>query len=142
MVLLAIMSNASEALEEEGCIRITCRNEAITPKNAKDFPGLMIGSYVCLTLEDNGKGMDEETKRKIFEPFFTTKFQGRGLGMAAAYGIVNNQGGRITVESQLDEGTIVRIWIPAITETEDKAEKTPNSRSNRAMGVIPMIVSE
>ena len=140
MVLLAILSNASEALEEEGCIRITCRNEEITPKNAKDFPGLMIGSYVCLTLEDNGKGMDEETRRRVFEPFFTTKFQGRGLGMAAAYGIVNNHGGRITVESQLDQGTIVRVWIPAITEAEEKAEEVQNIRSNRATGAIPMIV--
>jgi PAS domain S-box-containing protein len=138
MVLLAIMSNASEALEGEGCIRITCRNEEITPKNAINFPGLMMGPYVCLTLEDNGKGMDEETRRKVFEPFFTTKFQGRGLGMAAAYGIVNNHGGQITVESQLDKGTIVRVRIPAITET---GEKTQNIRSNRAAGVIPMIVN-
>ena len=142
MVLLAILSNASEALEEEGCIQITCRNEEITQKNAKDFPGLMIGSYVCLTLEDNGKGMDEETRRKVFEPFFTTKFQGRGLGMAAAYGIVNNHGGRITVESQLNRGTIVRVWIPAFTETEEKAEKNHHIRSNRAADVIPIIARE
>ena len=101
----------------------------------------MIGSYACLTLEDNGKGMDEETRRKVFEPFFTTKFQGRGLGMAAAYGIVNNHGGRITVESQLDQGTIVRVWIPAITEAEEKAE-VQNIGSNRATGAIPMIVSK
>jgi PAS domain S-box-containing protein len=141
MVLLAIMSNASEALEEEGCIQITCRNEEISQKNAKDFPGLMMGTYACLTLEDNGKGMDQETKRKVFEPFFTTKCQGRGLGMAAAYGIVNNHGGQITVESQLDKGTIVRVWIPAITETEEKVEETQNIRSNRAAGVIPMIVN-
>ena len=56
MVLLAIISNASEAIEAEGCIRITCRNEVITEKNAKDFPGSMLGAYVCLTIEDNGKG--------------------------------------------------------------------------------------
>ena len=82
-LLLAIISNASEAIEEEGRIRVTCRNAVITEKNAKDFPGLMIGAYVCFTIEDNGKGMDEETRRRVFEPFFTTKFQGRGLGMAA-----------------------------------------------------------
>ena len=49
-----------------------------TEKNGKDFPGLMIGSHVCLTIADNGKGMGEETRRKVFEPFFTTKIQGRG----------------------------------------------------------------
>lgn len=121
MVLLAILSNASEAIEEEGCIRITCKNEVITKKNAKDFPGLMIGSYVCLTIEDNGKGREEETRRKVFEPFFTTKFQGRGLGMAAAYGIVSNHGGKITVESQLDMGTNVKVRLPAPLENEAKA---------------------
>ena len=86
--------------------------------------------------------MDEETRRKIFEPFFTTKFQGRGLGMAAAYGIVNNHGGRITVDPQLDEGTIVRICIPALTETEEKAMKKQTIRPNRTMGAIPMNVRE
>jgi PAS domain S-box-containing protein len=142
MMLLAIMSNASEAIEKEGCVRIACRNEAITEKNAKDFPGLVPGSYACLTIEDNGKGMDEETRRRVFEPFFTTKFQGRGLGMAAAYGIVNNHGGRMTVESQLDRGTIVRFWLPAIFEIEEKAAEKPKIESNRATGAIPMIENE
>ena len=139
MILLAIMSNASEAIEKEGCIRVICRNEVITEENSKDFPGLMIGSYVCLTIEDSGQGMDEETRRKVFEPFFTTKFQGRGLGMAAAYGIVNNHGGQVTVESQLDRGTIVRIWLPALLEIEEKATKKQKIRPNRATGTIQMI---
>jgi signal transduction histidine kinase len=139
MVLLAIVSNAAEAIEEEGCIRITCKNEVITEKNANDFPGLTLGSYVCLTLEDNGKGMDEDTRRRIFEPFFTTKFQGRGLGMAAAYGIVNNHGGGITVESQLKRGTSVRVFIPAIFEIEGKAAQKQNKKPHRAARAVSMI---
>ena len=99
----------------------------------------MVGSYVCLTIEDNGKGMDEETRRKVFEPFFTTKFQGRGLGMAAAYGILNNHGGRITVDSQLDRGTIVRVWLPAFFEIEEKVPKKIKIESTMATDIIPMI---
>ncbi|MHC4207552.1 MAG: two-component system sensor histidine kinase NtrB [Planctomycetota bacterium] len=137
MILPAIMSNASEAIEAEGCIRITCKNEVITEKNIKDFPGLMIGSYVCLTIEDNGKGMDEETRRQVFEPFFTTKFQGRGLDMAAVYGVVNNHGGRITVESQLNRGTIVRVWLPALFEIKEKATKKLQIRPNSFNNTIP-----
>ena len=83
---------------ESGCIWIACTNEVITGKNAKDIRGLVLGQYVSLTIKDNGKGRDGETRRKVFERFFTTTFKGHGLGMATAYGIVNNHGGPITVE--------------------------------------------
>ncbi len=58
--------------------------------------------------------MDETTKRRIFDPFFSTKFQGRGLSMAAVYGIVYNHDGWISVDSELGKGTVVRIYLPAI----------------------------
>jgi len=79
----------------------------------EDHPGLSPGRYVCLSVEDHGRGMDEETRRRVFEPFFTTKFQGRGLGMPAVYGIVRNHQGCVSVESALGKGTIVRIYLPA-----------------------------
>ncbi len=124
MILFAIISNSLEAIEEEGCIRITCRNEVINEKNTKDFAGLMPGQYVSLTIVDNGKGMDEETRIQVFEPFFTTKFQGRGLGMSAAYGIVKNHGGWISIESQLNKGTRVSIYLPAIPNAEERGMVT------------------
>ena len=142
MLLLALMSNASEAIEEAGTIRITDRNEVVTEKNAEDLHGLMIGSYVCLTIEDSGKGMDEETRRRVFEPFFTTKFQGRGLGMAAVYGIVNSHGGQVTVESQLDTGTIVRVWFPALIEMDKQAAQKQTIRPNRATGAARMVENQ
>ena len=57
--------------------------------------------------------MAPDTRARIFEPFFTTKFQGRGLGMAAAYGIVNNHGGWIDVDTQPGHGTVIHICLPA-----------------------------
>jgi nitrogen-specific signal transduction histidine kinase len=81
--------------------------------------------------------MDKETIQQVFEPFFTTKFQGRGLGMAAAYGIVINHDGRITVNSQLDKKTFVRVWLPAFFEIEEKAMKKQTTRPNRTAGTIP-----
>jgi len=127
MVLSAILTNSSEAMEKKGRIKITCINEIISEEKARDFPGLKPGTYVDLKIEDNGKGMDEETRRRVFDPFFTTKIQGRGLGMAAAYGIVKNHSGWISIESQLGKGTVVHVYFPAVIEAEAevKSEKTP-----------------
>jgi signal transduction histidine kinase len=108
MVLLAVMVNAAEASEAEGIIRLATRREEF----AEGHPDLKPGSYVCLTIEDNGSGMSEETRMRVFEPFFTTKFQGRGLGMAAVYGIVKNHDGLVLVDSALGKGTLVSIYLP------------------------------
>jgi signal transduction histidine kinase len=112
MVLLAVMVNAAEAIETKGHIQLTVRRQKVDGKLAESHPGVKPGSYVCLTIEDNGSGMSEETRMKVFEPFFTTKFQGRGLGMAAVYGIVKNHDGLVVVDSELDKGTVVHIYLP------------------------------
>ncbi len=115
MVLSAVLLNASEALNENGCIQISCHDTTITDVGelSQEFPELEPGDYVCLTISDNGMGMDEKTLKQIFEPFFTTKFFGRGLGMAAAYGIIKNHNGWIAVDSEPGQGTTVEIYLPA-----------------------------
>ena len=113
MVLLAAIVNAAEAIEAAGYIRLTIGREEMAGEFAKAHPDLKPGSYVSLTIEDNGSGMTEETRTRVFEPFFTTKFQGRGLGMAAVYGIIGNHHGLVTVDSELGLGTVVHIYLPA-----------------------------
>jgi len=125
LVVSAILNNSAEAIEGEGRIRITTNNEEIIEEFAKAHPGLKPGPYACLTIEDSGKGMDEETRSRIFEPFFTTKFRGRGLGMAAVYGIAKNHGGWISVDSQLGKGTVVRIYLPAIASAQARRAGLP-----------------
>jgi PAS domain S-box-containing protein len=114
MVLVAIIKNAADSIEGDGCISISCQEAEITNEMEREFPGMRAVPLVCLSIEDNGKGMDEETKNRIFEPFFTTQFLGRGLGMAAAYGIVKNHDGFIFVDSELGQGTVVRIYLPVL----------------------------
>jgi len=114
MVLSTILKNSSEAIDGEGLIRISATNEELDEEFIQSYPDMKLGPCVCLTIEDNGKGMDKETRSRIFEPFFSTKFQGRGLGMAAIYGIVKSQDGLISVASELGKGTIVRIYLPAV----------------------------
>ena len=144
MVLSAILANSNEAIEEEGLIRITAENKDVNDDFTKQHPGLKPGPYVCLTIEDDGKGMDEETKTGIFEPFFTTKFQGRGMGMAAVYGIVKNHDGWISVDSQLGKGTIVRIYLPAISVgiKEQEPEEVKEPERELAMGEGTILVIE
>jgi CheY-like chemotaxis protein/two-component sensor histidine kinase len=141
LVLSAILSNASEAIEGEGWIRISTKEEEVSDVHAKEHPGLKAGRYVCLIVEDDGKGMDVDTMRRVFEPFFTTKFQGRGLGMAAVYGIVKNHEGWISLDSELGKGTVVQIYFPAV-EAGKKEEKTPEIEPAKRTATILVVEDE
>ncbi|MBL7173867.1 MAG: response regulator [Desulfobacteraceae bacterium] len=125
MVLSAIVAKSNEAIDPPGRIRISTRNMDIDQEFIKDHPGLTPGSYVCLSIEDDGKGMDEETRDRIFDPFFTTHFMGRGLGMASVYGIIKNHDGTTTVDSEIGKGTVVRIYLPAIPSAQARRAGLP-----------------
>jgi CheY-like chemotaxis protein len=141
MALSAVVINAAEAIEGQGQIIIRTSSKEIDEGVAKYNPGLKPGHYSCLTVQDDGKGMDAETRRKIFEPFFTRKFQGRGLGMAAVYGIVKNHGGWVSVDSQLGKGTVVRIYLPVVEE-KPKEIKRPKIELARGTGTILIVEDE
>lgn len=111
-VMIAIITNANEAIVDSGSIRISSRLLFwnVIPENIKGE--LVPGDYVCLSFEDDGSGMDGNTLRRLFEPFYSTKFLGRGLSMAAASGIINRHNGWIHVESEMGKGTIVHVYLP------------------------------
>jgi signal transduction histidine kinase len=113
MVFLAVVSNSAEAIEGEGHIHISTGGEFDGGKYAKLHPHIRPGKYISLSVKDDGKGMDDETKHRIFDPFFSTKFQGRGLSMAAAFGIIRDHDGWISVDSEIGKGTAVHIFLPS-----------------------------
>jgi PAS domain S-box-containing protein len=141
MVLSALLSNASEAIEDKGRIRITCRKEDITNEIVKISPELRPGPYVHLIIADDGKGMDEKTRNRVFEPFFSTKLYGRGLGMAAVYGIIQNHDGHITIESEDGRGTKVHVYLPAV-EGNQQEQDEKESRDKRVKGLGTMLIIE
>ena len=139
MIFSALVANASEAIEGTGLIKITIRNVEIDERFSIRHPDLKPGYYVYLEIEDDGKGMDDETKSRIFEPFFTTKFHGRGLGMAAVYGIIKNHDGAISVDSVIGKGTIIRLYLPAV---ETRIEETRHLQSGFVKGTGTILVIE
>jgi len=126
-VLLNLAVNARDALPQGGKLLISAANlapEEARPADAADLPP---GAYVALTARDNGCGMDQATLERIFEPFFTTKEPGKGtgLGLSVVHGIVEQAGGRITVESRPGEGAVFRIYLPKYSGREPIPESAP-----------------
>ena len=113
-IITNLLMNAAEAIEEEGRIILTTRNMKIDAPLLGEQVDLQPGPYTCLAVEDTGCGMSAETRARVFEPFFTTKFQGRGLGLAAVYGIVKNHSGHVSVYSEEGQGSAFKIYLPAL----------------------------
>lgn len=123
MVLDVVLSNSFEALQQGGRVIISTGQRQMDPESTLSGQPVKTGDYAFISIEDNGVGMKEETVQRIFEPFFTTKIYGRGLGMAAAFGIVRNHDGMLTVESKLGEGTKVVIYLPRSAGSEYQADQ-------------------
>ncbi len=107
-VVMNLVINASEAIVGAGTVLMSAGTEEV-----RDGMGLEPGIYAYLRVRDNGCGMDEKTLERIFDPFFSTKFAGRGLGLAAAHGIVRAHHGAINVESAPGNGATFTIMLPA-----------------------------
>jgi CheY-like chemotaxis protein len=108
-VLMNLAVNARDAMPGGGTLTLETANVE-TPADGSAAPG----RQVSLTVRDTGHGMDEETRAHVFEPFFTTKASigSSGLGLSMVYGIVQQSGGQIAVESAPGRGSSFRILLP------------------------------
>lgn len=114
-LLTNLVVNSRDALPGAGSISIETQNVQVEDTSALIFGGLAPGNYVQLTVSDTGCGMDTFTLAHIFEPFFTTKGEGKGtgLGLSMVYGIIKQNGGAVSVYSNLGLGTSFKIYLPA-----------------------------
>lgn len=116
-IIMNLCTNASHAMEKEGGILdITLKDINIVSQSLSSKLGLPLGDYINMIISDTGTGISPRNISQIFEPYFTTKKKGEGTGMglAVVYGIVESYGGKIIVESNLDQGTSFKIYFPII----------------------------
>jgi CheY-like chemotaxis protein len=119
-VLANLVVNARDALPKGGDIRIRIAASEVDRRRAIELGVERCGRFAMVSVEDNGTGMDEETRARLFEPFFTTKAKGMGtgLGLATVYGIIGQHLGAIQVESALGRGTTFTLWLPSTDASE------------------------
>ncbi|MEE8319856.1 MAG: PAS domain S-box protein [bacterium] len=125
-LVMNLITNAADAIEDgKGTVLISTN---IVERTTEELTSAFIhddlegGLYSFLEVKDDGIGMDDETKARIFDPFFSTKETGRGLGLAAALGIVRGHSGSIQVESKPGKGTSVKVFLPFSTDVPERAK--------------------
>jgi two-component system cell cycle sensor histidine kinase/response regulator CckA len=117
-VVVNLAVNARDAMPRGGTLRIATRNVDLDLEFTERHPGAAQGRHVALSVQDTGCGMTPEVLAHVFEPFFTTKGPGKGtgLGLATVYGIVNQSGGHIDIDTEPGRGTTVTLYFQSVTE--------------------------
>lgn len=142
-VIVNLVVNARDALLEGGSIVIATENVQVDQSDASPYPEVAPGNYALLVVSDNGSGIPEAIKDQIFEPFFTTKEAGlgTGLGLSSCYGIIAQAGGWMTVDSEVGQGTSMRVFLPRI-ESETRTGEGKEVSSVAAGGEETVLVVE
>ncbi len=115
-MLTNLAVNARDAMLEGGSLRIKLERIRVAERKAAPLPEMRTGEWVQVTVSDTGIGISPDVLPHIFDPFFTTKGpgEGSGLGLAQVHGIVMQHEGHIAVESQVGQGTVFSIYLPAL----------------------------
>lgn len=142
-VIMNLAANARDAMPTGGRFLVNIRNMEVDAEYVAQYPPMLPGPYVVLSITDTGTGMDAKTKARIFEPFFTTKERGigTGLGLASVYGIVKQSGGFIWVDSETGRGTTFDIYLPPVEEAPTK-DLNPDRAGTCSKGMETVLLVE
>jgi len=126
-LIMNLAVNARDAMPRGGRLVLATSKLHVPEAGSSTHPGIPPGDWTSLSLQDKGLGMSPDTLARIFEPFFTTKEMGKGtgLGLATVYGIVEQSGGHVRVESQPGKGSTFSVYLPRASSGLDEALEQP-----------------
>jgi PAS domain S-box-containing protein len=139
MALLNLAVNARDAMPAGGEIIVTARDVEVST----DQPEMKAGRYVCLSVIDNGEGMDQATLSRAMEPFFTTKEPGKGtgLGLPMVYGLAQQSGGSFVLKSRPGKGTTAELWLPVDEGANSEIERqVRNQEADKHQPLLAVLV--
>ena len=142
-VLMNLCVNSRDAMPDGGTVTIETENVEIDQDYCAVHSWARPGRYALLKVSDTGCGMDKETMNRIFEPFFTTKELGKGtgLGLATVYGVVRQHNGMIQVYTEIGQGTVFKIYLPAV-DRATRASKRKRESLPVAAGDETVLLAE
>jgi signal transduction histidine kinase/CheY-like chemotaxis protein len=143
-VLMNLAINARDAMPDGGKLTIEARALELSEDQVQGMADASPGRYLMASVSDTGAGIPENIRGRVFEPFFTTKSsgEGTGMGLAMAYGIVQDHGGWIGLQSEAGNGTTFRLYLPLAEDQKLPAAKIPAPDLIRGEGHILVVDDE
>ncbi|NRP21927.1 Blue-light-activated protein [Ensifer adhaerens] len=140
LALLNLVVNARDAMPGGGAITICLREY----KDVQPADHLSEGAFVCLSVSDDGVGMDADTLRRAIDPFFSTKELGKGtgLGLSMIHGLAEQLGGALKLISRPGEGTTAELWLPVTARSPEKSETPAVNTQSIDVGVSILVVDD
>jgi signal transduction histidine kinase len=140
--ILNLAINARDAMPSGGTLTIKTTNVSIDDDYAAAQVDVAQGAYVMIAVSDTGTGMPKDVIDHVFDPFFTTKDvgQGSGLGLSMVYGFVKQSGGQVTIYSEVEKGTTIKLYLPRsdgseLSPNQEEQEDAPQARGETILVV-------
>jgi PAS domain S-box-containing protein len=143
-VVINLAINARDAMPKGGMITMTCARCDLDEAAAGVLPNAVPGVFACISVADTGHGISPEAKPYVFDPFFTTKEVGKGtgLGLATAYGTVQQSDGFMTVNSEPGEGATFTVYLPLSMRSAPDDSLEPDDEKAKGTETILLVEDE